>query len=284
MDENTTVVQPEIDFDDGWNDDADIFIEADQPKEEPVENPEAEPPKEEAPAAPEPEKPAEEKPETPADQKPEAQPEADQPFVLKHLDEVKTVNRDEVITLAQKGLDYDRTKGQLSQAKEQLATYEAFLKELAAPQSLTIEQLMDRTRAAMIAKRDNVSEEDAMRTLALQKREQAVADKEAKLQQEQATQSAADAAKEKRAADIRAFLDTYKDVDPQKIPTEVWADVSRGMPLTAAYAKFENKQLKEKLAAMEQQAKNKEKSTGSVSTAGGGKKMDDWERDWYADD
>ena len=35
---------------------------------------------------------------------------ADQSFTLKHLGAVKTVGRDEVVTLAQKGLDYDRQR------------------------------------------------------------------------------------------------------------------------------------------------------------------------------
>ncbi len=37
-------------------------------------------------------------------------------FTLKHLDEVKNVSREEVITLAQKGLDYDRIRTRLDQA------------------------------------------------------------------------------------------------------------------------------------------------------------------------
>jgi hypothetical protein len=36
--------------------------------------------------------------------------ETNQSFALKHLGEVKTVGRDEIVTLAQKGLDYDRQR------------------------------------------------------------------------------------------------------------------------------------------------------------------------------
>lgn len=43
------------------------------------------------------------------DTAPEAEAETDR-FTLKHLDEVRTVSRDEVIALAQKGLDYDRIR------------------------------------------------------------------------------------------------------------------------------------------------------------------------------
>lgn len=53
------------------------------------------------------------------DEEPFTNAEADQPgdvgesFTLKHLDEVKNVSRDEVVTLAQKGLDYDRIRTKL---------------------------------------------------------------------------------------------------------------------------------------------------------------------------
>lgn len=50
-------------------------------------------------------------------------------FELKHLGETKNVNRDEVVTLAQKGMDYDRVtekntqlETQVSEQKQQLAT------------------------------------------------------------------------------------------------------------------------------------------------------------------
>ena len=41
-------------------------------------------------------------------------------FRLKHLDEVRTVDRDKVIELAQKGLDYDRIRGKLGDASRQI--------------------------------------------------------------------------------------------------------------------------------------------------------------------
>ena len=41
-------------------------------------------------------------------------------FVLKHLDDTHEVNRDEVIALAQKGLDYDRIRERLAAADTEL--------------------------------------------------------------------------------------------------------------------------------------------------------------------
>jgi hypothetical protein len=46
---------------------------------------------------------------------------SDQSFTLKHLSEVRTVGRDEVITLAQKGLDYDRIRGKYDAAVAELS-------------------------------------------------------------------------------------------------------------------------------------------------------------------
>ncbi len=46
---------------------------------------------------------------------------SDQSFTLKHLGEVTTVGRDEVIALAQKGLDYDRIRGKYEQASAELS-------------------------------------------------------------------------------------------------------------------------------------------------------------------
>lgn len=66
-------------------------------------------------------------------------PETGEGYTLRHLDEVKTVGRDEVIALAQKGLDYDRVRSKLDAARLRLggmedgadrkqADVEAFLK------------------------------------------------------------------------------------------------------------------------------------------------------------
>lgn len=56
---------------------------------------------------------------------------SDQSFTLKHLGEVTTVGRDEVITLAQKGLDYDRIRRKYDEASAGRAgspEYEAAVK------------------------------------------------------------------------------------------------------------------------------------------------------------
>lgn len=52
---------------------------------------------------------------------------SDQSFTLKHLGDVRAVGRDEVITLAQKGLDYDRVRGKYDAASAELSSMRASL-------------------------------------------------------------------------------------------------------------------------------------------------------------
>ena len=52
-------------------------------------------------------------------QKPEPEPEPES-YTLRHLGEERSVGRDELIALAQKGLDYDRIRGKLGDASRQI--------------------------------------------------------------------------------------------------------------------------------------------------------------------
>lgn len=67
----------------------------------------------------------------------------------------------------------------------------------------------------------------------------------------------------------------YPYVKPEQIPAEVWQMVEQGYRLAAAYAIYENKQLKSEMAKFQQQqqvqqanAKNAESSTGSAKSQG----------------
>ena len=64
------------------------------------------------------------------------------------------------------------------------------------------------------------------------------------------------------------------------IPKEVWDDFNSGKSLVGAYAKYENKMLREQLAAAEQNNKNRERSTGSRDNAGAGKQKDAFDLGW----
>lgn len=193
-------------------------------------------------------------------------------FELKHHHEVQTVNREKVIELANKGLDYDRIRVDRDSVRaenEDLKVYRDFLKELADSSKMTIEQLMDETRADIISRRDGTKKE-----VALSQVRAARENRKAEFSQK--------GLEEARQADYQRFSETHPGLDPKDIPEEVWKRMNdNNLLLSEAYAPIdiENAQkaakakdaeieaLKSRLAALEQNEKNRERSTGSRKSA-----------------
>lgn len=199
---------------------------------------------------------------------------ADQRFVLKHLDETREVGKDEVIALAQKGLDYDRKTEKLT---NKIAAYEEFLDELAGTSGLNKEQFMDSVRARMLVAQESKAGREISETEALLK-VQAARENKAKVAAENA---AAEQQRQKAEADKRIrdalnhFATVRSDVKATDIPPSVWEDFNRTGDMEASYAKYENSQYKAKITELEQKietieknAKNAAHSTGSRKTAG----------------
>lgn len=241
----------------------------------------------------------EEKGEGQQEETPAAEEPAEQTFDLKFLGETKTVSKDEVITLAQKGLNYDRVmqerdnlKADLEQlgGMSMLQECKEFLEELASESRMTVSDLMDSTRAEVLAKKEGIDTASALRQIKLDRREKAI---EAKKSQEEAKKRQAEEAEKQRSNQFLQFAKEYPDVDPKDIPKEVWDKFNEGVSLTAAYSTYENKKLreevkswKEKAETAEQNYKNQQRSTGSQSTAGVGTttKKDPIDLDWYSGD
>lgn len=212
----------------------------------------------------------------------------DQSFELKHLDEVRTVGRDEVIALAQKGLDYDRIRGKLeelrgleAQASENGAFAE-FVQELAQNAGVSPEVLMDTTRAKILmGKQQGLSQEDAL--------QQVKAAREARSKTDQQSKDARDARnrQEHFREEVARFRTMHPDVRAEDIADEVWQDYDKSGNLTDAWQNAENRRLaaenadlRKELDALKQDRKNTERSTGSRKTAGAGKHSavdDAWE-------
>jgi hypothetical protein len=233
------------------------------------------------------------KEEAPAAEEQAAEEPAEQTFDLKFLGETKTVSKDEVIVLAQKGLNHDKVLRERDEARGEitrLKEYETFLKELAGPDGMSIEDLMDSTRAEVLAKKEGIDKAAALRQIKLDRREKAF---EAKRSQEEAAKREAEEADRQRSQQFLKFHEEYPDVDPKDIPKEVWDKFRDGMPLITAYSAYENKKLREevkswkdKAETAEQNYKNQQRSTGSQSTAGVGstQKKDPIDLDWYSGD
>ncbi len=218
--------------------------------------------------------PADEPEEEPEESKEEPVEEAkteDQLFSLKHLGETKDYSKEETITLAQKGLDYDRIRTErdaLKAEKASLQEHEDFLKELAALANTSIEQLMVDTKAKLV----QADEKKKGNNITLEQAKYRV-ETEAKIKKAEAPKAS------KRDESFQRFTEQYPGVD--EIPKEVWAEFGDGskVDLSVAYTRYLNNEalkksqeelakVQERLKVLEQNEKNKKRSTGSRRSNG----------------
>jgi len=216
-------------------------------------------------------------------------------YELKYLGETRTVKRDEVIKLAQQGMDYQRIREKWDAVKDdvpKLRMYEGFLKELAEARGGDIESLIDETRTRSLMARAKAEGKElaasAAAAQAVQARLKAMEPEEAKQQRANEEEQQA-----RRRASVDRFMKAYPGVKSEQIPKEVWDDAEAMGDLTAAYIKYnsgklkeENERLKKELEQAKQHKKNKERSMGSSKSAGAGASrdpMDDgWDEGWNA--
>lgn len=300
MDENAstgTVAEDEIDITAGWDDDppaAEAETETDE-ESETGSNSESD-----SGAGDGENQPAAENAEA-AETKEQNQQPSDDSFEIKYMGETKRIGREEMIALAQKGMDYDRIREErdkmspeldgLRSDKTKLTEYEGFLAKLAESVGMDIPAMIESTQAKMLvadeAKKGNTITEDfALQRIRFErekanfekqktKSESAKPKADGQAETESGKQTAAeDAAKARRDDEAKAFLKEYPDVNPKTIPKEVINKWMAGEPLIHAYMAYENKKLKADLAAMEQNMKNSGRSTGSVKSAGAGRATD----------
>jgi len=253
----------EDDGDEGEQDE--VTPEADQPTEDP--------------------KPENENAEKPAETEPEQkQEEADQFLELKHMDEVRKVSREEAKTLAQKGLDYDRIRGErdaMLKDYQKLKQYEGFLNELKGDFP-SVEAMMTDTRARMLAEKDGISYADAVAKVGVMQQGTPT--------RQQTQQPEGQDAKKNPA--VEQFVQKYPNVKAEEIPQEVWTEVSRTGDLLGAYEHYQtDKAAKDRIAALEQEietlkqnAKNAARSTGSATSSGKASSKSLYQQLWDEDD
>ena len=201
-------------------------------------------------------------------------------FELKFLGETKQYTRDEMTTLAQKGMNHDRILQQRDDLQQFRSANEPLVNDLGR-----IAQQFGMTPADLLA---------SMETNLLRQQGKTQAEAEAIIRankserqlqtyqsQEQAAMEQQRAAQERQQRDFREFVQRYPGLDPKTIPATVWNDVRKGEPLVSAYGKYEMQQLKEEnqrlqqqLSAKAQNDKNKENSLGSMQSGSGVPKTD----------
>lgn len=218
--------------------------------------------------------------ETPVEEAaPEVKVDAPKSWTLQHMDEVKTVGETEMVTLAQKGMDYDRIRSKWDEAKPVMELFNQFAQKAGMNVSDYIAYIRTQAKQSQ-----GMSEEEAKRSVELEDREAIVAAKEAKQAAESTAQAKRGELEARRQADIEEFRKTYPDAakDPKSIPQEVWEQVNKGSSLVVAYAMYDAKRARAAQAAAEQKlnatAKNQSnaaRSTGSMHSSGDSMKSKD---------
>lgn len=216
-------------------------------------------------------------------------PAAPELFTLKNRDETRQVTRDELVTMAQKGWDYDTVRAerdQLRKYRDEANPVLEMFKGYAQRNNMSVPDYLDFCRKQELM-RQGMTEQDAVTKLGMEK-ERAELDarqKAVQAQEEQQTsaQRQAQEARQKLQEDIALFCRTYPGVDPKTIPQEVWAAVKGGDTLTNAYTMYENKRLAAELAAERQNKANQANTPGSLG-GNAASEMDAIDRFWAEDD
>lgn len=197
-------------------------------------------------------------------------------YTLKTPKGEKQCSLDEVLVYANKGMDYDGMRQDRDRLRD-------FLKEMAAPMNLSVDELIDTTRARMLIQQkkeagEELSEMDALTIIHRNKAEQAAA---AQAADDKAAREAS------KAQMIQAFVNEFPDVKATDIPDNVWTECNKTGDLAGAYRKYatslkddEIKRLREENETLKQNQKNKDRSTGPRRSAGAATPKDPFDEAW----
>ena len=243
----------QIDVFDGWE--SEESVNADQHEAEEAE-----------------ERTGEETPEETPKEEPAQEAKEDQFLTLKHFDEVRNVTREEATELAQKGMDYDRVKGQVEELRSFKNEYQPvvdLVKSYADRNDMTIPEYLDFCRIQDIKAEKGVSDDEAKSILSLEKREKAVAEKEAEQAKVAEESKPVEVTEEERVRrEVQEFTTVYPNVKADEIPKEVFELVTKEhITLTVAYGKWRIAQQEKELASLRAQDNARKKSPGSLSNS-----------------
>lgn len=212
-------------------------------------------------------------------------------FTLRVNKEDRTVSRDEVISLAQKGADYDRVKGQLAESRATVDSLNAHIgKYQEAIDTLTmISESSGMDMAALVQQlhvnmlmKSGKTEAEAKAEIRAQKAEKAL-EAARKQESEQKTRQEDISARAQR--EVEEFHRKFPNVELTKELCEsLSADVQSGMTLSEAYTRKESAQkdqeiaeLKRRLEAEKKNKRNQASSPGSQNDSGGRREKSDFD-------
>lgn len=214
-------------------------------------------------------------------EKPEAP--ALETFTLKVNKEEKTYSREEMISLAQKGVDYDRVKAQLEKSRqesaEKLREHQELmdtLTQIAKDSGQDVAALLEDLQIGILQKQGLSADVARERLL----RQRAEKEASALRASQQESKDSADRAKK----EIEDFQSAYPDVEvTQALIDKLMPEVKGGKTLLSAYREMEASQqkaamdakeariaeLERQLAAEKQNKENRAASPGSQKDTGG---------------
>lgn len=205
------------------------------------------------------------------DLKPEAQPESPR-YKVKYNHQEIELPVEELITYAQKGMNYDHVvseRDSLKNARE-FAVLDKFAKQSGMTREQYLKFLEDSHLQNEIQARINegLTPEAARKEVELSRREINLSQKEAYIRQHEQRQQQLNQLQNQFAKLFEAHPEA------KQLPPEVIEAVARGEAPISAYRAYENRQLKEKLKVLQQSQKNAASSIGSVKGDAGANSAD----------
>ena len=200
--------------------------------------------------------------ETGGEQKKQAQPETEQQLTLKYYGKEVTLPAQQVIALAQKGLDYDKVRSERDSFKSGREL--TLLNQYAAASGMPLTQYLDHLEkglehAQVKQEMQRGMPEDAAREIARMKRETMQRKQEEEGQQQ-------------RLAPYMELLKEYPNL--KQLPEEALRRIQTGESPLAAYRAVELERLKNQKAA-QQAAENNRRTVPGTATGLGGKEKTD---------
>jgi len=189
-------------------------------------------------------------------------------------EEVNVESIDDLINGYQKGLNYDKKLQELENLQN--SRLEKYAKEKADALGISVDEYMDRVEKYEESQQrqqeqdelnelvDNGMPETLAKELIAGREQRRQLQKELNEIREEREAAKKEAEKNKEYTD---FLEAFPDVDPDKIPKEVFED-AQNSSLSEAYMKWQIKDLKNQLSIAKTNEKNYESSVGGVTETG----------------
>lgn len=215
-----------------------------------------------------------------AEQQPPAQESQPELFELNWQGQTRKHTRDEMIALAQKGMDRDQILQQRDAAQEYRTQHEGIINDLGrvAKQFGLEPTALLATMEANLLRQQGKSQTEAEAIIRASKSERQLQGYQSREQEAQRQQQEA---QQRQQRDMREFIQRYPNLDYKTIPATVWQDVRKGETLVSAYGRYEmqqlraeNQRLQQQLTAKTQNESNQQKSLGSMHSGIADQKTD----------